>query len=263
MCLLLLAFKQHPKYPLVIAANREEYYARPTRAAHFWEDAPQVLAGRDLLQGGTWLGITRSGRFAALTNFRDPETKHDDRPSRGYIVSEFLTGNETPEKYLRGVAARADQYNGFSVVVGHVDTLYYYSNREHDLRRLDPGIYGLSNHVLDTPWPKVVGGKQLLTRLLTESDDLPAQDLFALLADCVPAPDSALPETGVGLGAERWLSPIFVSGTDYGTRSSTVLKIDVANTVTFIERTFERKPDSYETVEHDFQIAVGRSAQML
>jgi hypothetical protein len=154
-----LSLGQHRKYPLVVAANRDELLARPTQAAGFWQDAPQLLAGRDLSQGGTWLGITRDGRFAALTNFRDPPAKRPDRPSRGYLISAFLQGSDTPSAYVTGLAARAHEYNGFSLIVGHGGEFYYYANREREPRALAPGLYGLSNHLLDTPWPKVVRGK--------------------------------------------------------------------------------------------------------
>lgn len=254
MCVLLLSLGQHPKYPLVVAANRDEFLARPTQAAGFWQDAPQILAGRDLLQGGTWLGITRNGRFAALTNFRDPPTKRDDRPSRGHLISAFLRGNETPTAYVGRLATQAHEYNGFSLIVGHGVEFCYYANLEPEPRTLAPGLYGLSNHLLDTPWPKVVRGKQALANVMSADKGPDAERLFAILADRAPADEAELPDTGVGRERELWLSPLFVSGPEYGTRSSTVLWIDNDGDVTFIERTFQGDPERYSTVEHRFRL---------
>lgn len=254
MCVLLLSLGQHPKYPLVVAANRDEFLARPTQAAGFWQDAPQILAGRDLLQGGTWLGITRNGRFAALTNFRDPPAKRDDRPSRGHLISAFLRGNETPTAYVGRLATQAHEYNGFSLIVGHGVEFCYYANLEPEPRMLAPGLYGLSNHLLDTPWPKVVRGKQALANVISADKGPDAERLFAILADRAPADEAELPDTGVGRERELWLSPLFVSGPEYGTRSSTVLWIDNDGNVTFIERTFQGDPERYSTVEYRFRL---------
>jgi len=256
MCLLLLAFRQHPRYRLVIGANRDEFYDRPTSAAGFWVDAPGVLAGRDLREGGTWLGITREGRFAALTNFRDSgSTRCSGRPSRGHLVSRFLLGDQPPDAYLVRLARDADQYNGFSLITGSGDALCYYSNREDGVRVLPPGVYGLSNHLLDTPWPKVTRGKRVMTELLAEADRLVPQALFDLLADRSVAGDQELPATGVGIDQERWLSSLFVSSTVYGTRSSTVVLLDRQGEVTFVERTFNRDPDSFTTEAHTFRLS--------
>ncbi|MFQ5935099.1 MAG: NRDE family protein, partial [Acidiferrobacterales bacterium] len=254
MCILLLSYGQHPNYPLVVAANREEAYARPTKTAAFWEDTPDVLAGRDLLAGGTWLGITRHGRFAALTNFRDPDLNLPDRPSRGRLVSDFLISNEAPVAYLSQVAQHADQYNGFSLIVGHGDICGYYSNRGHEVRALSPGLYGLSNSLLDEPWPKVTRGKQALSAVLSGDADVRPESLFALLADRTVADDVELPSTGVDIEHERVLSPLFVSTPSYGTRSSTVILLDRESTVTFIERSFDGDPERYTTVSYRFHL---------
>lgn len=254
MCVLLLSFGQHRQYPLVVAANRDEFLQRPTRAAAFWQDAPQVLAGRDLSQGGTWLGITRDGRFAALTNFRDPPAKRADRPSRGHLVSQFLCGDDTPAAYVAELAARAQHYNGFSLIVGHGGEFCYYANLEREPRALSPGLYGLSNHLLDTPWPKVVRGKQALAQLMSAGTGPEAESLFTILADRIPANEAELPDTGVGQERELWLSPLFITGSDYGTRSSTVLWIDGDGEVTFIERTYNGEPQRYSAVEHRFRL---------
>ena len=171
MCLLLLALHSHPDYKLVIAANRDEYYERPTATAAFWEDAPGLLAGRDLRAGGTWLGITTEGRIAAITNFRAPGSEKSRAPSRGNLVSDFLLGRDSPGDYLSGLEKQAHQYNGFNLIVGRTDELYWYSNRGGQSRSLSPGIYGVSNSLLDTPWPKVTQGKLAMKRLLTGGKD--------------------------------------------------------------------------------------------
>jgi len=255
MCVLLLSFGQHPRYRIVAGANRDEFYDRPTSPAAFWGDEPEVLAGRDLRQGGTWLGVTRRGRFAALTNFRDPQSNRPGRSSRGHLVSGFLLGDEQPDAYLVKVAEHAHDYNGFSVMVSHRDALCYYSNRENEVRSLPPGVYALSNHLLDTPWPKVTRGKRAFAELLSEADDLDPEALLALLSDRTAANDAELPGTGIDLEGERLLSSLFVSGGVYGTRSSTVLLIGRRGEVTFVERTFGRDADGFTTVAHTFRMS--------
>ncbi len=259
MCILLLSIRQHPEYPLIVAANRDEFYARPTAAAAFWDDAPRVLAGRDLEHGGTWLGITRQGRFAALTNFRDAHSNRRDRPSRGHLVSNFLLDDEPADTYLAKIAEHGQQYNGFSLIVGQADALFYYSNREQQVRSLTAGIYGLSNDLLNTPWPKVTRGKQGIGELLSETDGPTPEALFATLADGAIAEDAVLPDTGIGLERERQLSPLFITGAEYGTRSSTVLLIDKKGEVSFFERTFQRNHHNYTAVAYTFRVGTDRS----
>jgi uncharacterized protein with NRDE domain len=254
MCLLLLALHPDSDYKLVIAANRDEYYDRLTHPAAFWEDAPGLLAGRDLRAGGTWLGITTGGRIAAITNYRDPTSNKSPAPSRGELVSNFLLGQESPLDCLGGLMKKAHQYNGFNLIVGKIDELYWYSNRGGKACTLSPGIYGLSNSLLDTPWPKVAQGKLAMKRILSEGRDALHEALFHVLLDrCIPD-DKRLPDTGVGLEWERILSPIFIMSPSYGTRSSTVLSIDHSNRVTFIERTFDSDPDHATPVKYEFQI---------
>ena len=220
MCLILVAWRVHPVYPLVVAANRDEFFARPTAPADFWADAPQVLAGRDLDAGGTWMGVTRSGRFAALTNFRDPAQMRSGVPSRGALVADFLTGDAAPGDYLERIADHGRRCNGYNLLVGDGASLWWASNMGGEPRRLPPGVYGVSNHLLDTPWPKVGAGK---TALASALDGLPGDDaLFDLLRDDGIHPDEHLPQTGVPLEWERLLSSAFVRSPGYGTRSSTV-----------------------------------------
>ena len=237
MCLILAAWQAHPQYPLVIAANRDEFFARPTRSATFWPEVPNLLAGRDLSAGGTWLGITRGGRFAALTNFRDPLQEKLTDTSRGSLVTGFLQGTAKALDYLADVKLIGDRYNGFNLLVCDGKTMACYNNIEHQTRVLPPGIHGLSNHVINTPWPKVTAATRALEMSL---QDLPDTDgLFNFLRDDTLANDADLPSTGVSLEWERRLSAIFVRATKdsaYGTRSSIVLVTDRNNEVFLDEK---------------------------
>ncbi|MEI7671074.1 MAG: NRDE family protein [Deltaproteobacteria bacterium] len=253
MCLILFAWKVHPNFPLVLAANRDEFHERPSAPADFWDATPDLLAGRDLRDGGTWLGITRRGGVAALTNFRDPASLKTGAPSRGMLVSDYLRGRENPKVYLERIAPEAARFNGFNLLVGNPDELFCFSNRGAR-EELKPGIYGLSNHLLDTPWPKVAQGKRALEALLQEEKELPPEALFTLLADRTQAPDECLPETGIGLEWERLLSPLFIESPAYGTRSSTVLLLDRNGGVTFIERVFAAAADPWMTARFTFRI---------
>lgn len=254
MCLILLAFKKHPLFRLIIAANRDEYYERPSAPPGFWEDAPEVLAGRDLRAGGTWLGITRKGRIAAITNYRDPASTKKNAPSRGRLVSDFLMGNEAPDEYLRRVSEQGDAFNGFNLVVGEGEDIRWYSNRGGRVIALRPGLYGISNRLLDTPWPKVERGKQQMEDLLRREAGPSPEELFQVLQDRTVPCDDRLPDTGVGLEWERMLSPSFVSSPIYGTRSSTLIFVEASDRVTFLDRTFNSHPDPLSTTEFRFQI---------
>lgn len=238
MCLINFHFQDHPNYRLIVAANRDEFYERPTAPAHFWEDKPYLLAGRDLSQRGTWLGITKNGRFAALTNYRDPSEQKKDFRSRGGIVTDFLDSNMTAAEFLNSLQQKRTEYAGFNVIVGTADELFYYSNVENEVKKIVPGTHGLCNHFLDTPWPKVVKGKMSLQKLVEQKRIIQPDDLFDLLQDAEPFPDEQLPDTGVGEQLERVLSPLFIKSEGYGTRSSTVLLIDHENNTTFVERTY-------------------------
>lgn len=240
MCLILLSYDEHADYALVVAANRDEFYGRPTAPAAFWDDAPHVLAGRDLEAGGTWMGMTRSGRWAAVTNYRDRGAHKEAAPSRGRLVADYLQQGTAPAAYLNQLVPEADRYNGFNLLVGTPGDLGYYSNRDGAVRMLTPGLYGLSNHLLDTGWPKVERGRKQLRRLL-EAGDVTADRLLDLLHDTTAPADEKLPDTGIGVAGERLLSPMFIESERYGTRSSTVLIVDRAGHVTFAERTYDRE----------------------
>jgi uncharacterized protein with NRDE domain len=253
MCIIFLAWQRHPEYRLVVAANRDEFHARPTAPAGFWEDAPQLLAGRDLEGGGTWLGLTRAGRFAALTNYRRGDGKFADAPTRGRLVSDYLLSDDAPGAYLQSVAERAGAYNGFNLLVGDAESLHWFSTHGDEPRRLAPGIYGVSNDLLDTPWPKVARGKRGFETLI-DARDIDPRAMFDLLTDREVAVDEHLPDTGIGLARERVLSPIFITAGDYGTRSSTVLLVRSDGQVAFHERTHAPGSDATGTLTYTFRI---------
>lgn len=245
MCLILLAWQVHDDFPLVVAANRDEYFDRPTAAARFWQaqNHPDLLAGQDLQAGGTWLGITRSGRFAALTNYREPENRQtaSPNPSRGRLVADFLCSDLSAEAYLDGLQSNAADYRAFNLLCGTLhDGLWHFANRgeaaTRQQQRLAPGIYGLSNNLLDVPWPKVAQGKSDLAQALKALPD--ERPLFDLLRDDRLHEDERLPRTGVSLEWERTLSAAFVRAPHYGTRSSTVLKLNRQGFISFDEQTW-------------------------
>lgn len=238
MCLILFALDVHPGYPLVVAANRDEAYARATSAAAFWNDHPSIYAGRDLEQGGTWLGVTRDGRFAAITNYRQGIRNAPAERSRGELTRDFLAGKDSAAAYLPGVEKRAAAYNGFSLLVGDPGGLWFFSNRGGVAQQVAPGVHGLSNHLLDEPWPKVRRGIAELRTLLAADETTLVDRLFELLADRAPAPEEFLPATGITRERERALSASFIASEKYGTRASTVLLIASDGQVLFRERSF-------------------------
>jgi uncharacterized protein with NRDE domain len=250
VCLALLAVDIHPRYRLIIGANRDEFYDRPTAPAARWDDAPEVLAGRDLKAGGTWLGVTAAGRMGLVTNYREGQRPPAGAPSRGRLVADFLTGDEAPQRYVQRIAAAAAGYPGYNLILGDASTLVYQSNRGGAPRVLDAGVYGLSNHLLDTPWPKVARSKAGLTRLLERDGEALAEGLLELLADhCRPA-DDELPDTGVGLDWERLLGSAFIASETYGTRSSSVVLVERAGPVTFVEQAYGPNGARLERVQH-------------
>ena len=235
MCLIAIAWQARRGLPLLVAANRDEWRERPTKAAHWWPERPELLAGRDLQAGGTWMGVTRGGRFAAVTNFRDPSDKRSTARSRGTLVTEFLVGNDTPARFLSNLSARAHEYNGFNLMVGDGASLFYFGSREGQPRAIEPGIHAISNHLLDEPWPKVVAAQVAMDEALTAVDPVPP--LFTMLSDSAVPSDEDLPKTGVGVEWERRLAAALITGDDYGTRASTVLAITGHGEVLFEERT--------------------------
>lgn len=234
MCLILFAWRPGHALPLVVAANRDEFHARPSLPLAHWEEAPGVYAGRDLEAGGTWMGVGPDGRFAALTNIRDPGQPIGPR-SRGELVAGFLRGTAAPADYLADVAARTGEYSGFNLLVGDARGLHYLHAGQPRPRSLKAGVYGLCNAALDTPWPKLLRARQGLAERL---DDPRPERLLELLADRTPAADAQLPDTGVGLDTERLLSSVFITSVHYGTRASSVLLGHADGRREFLERRF-------------------------
>ena len=237
MCVLFIAHRFHPRHSLIVLANRDEFYDRPTAAAARWTDHPQVTAGRDLVGGGTWLGIADGGRFAAVTNYRDP-SRPEGTVSRGRLVADYLISDMEPAAYIQEVALNRNEYSGFNLIVGSADELFYFSNAgPQPPERLEPGVYGLSNHLLNTPWPKVSNGLAAFEGLISK-EEFSREQGFALLADVTLAADPDLPDTGVGIERERILSPIFIRTPVYGTRSSTIVASDLEGNLELNERVF-------------------------
>jgi len=227
MCLAVLALRSIPGVPVLVAANRDEFHARPTAPAARWPGEPAIHSGRDLRAGGTWMGATQDNRFALVTNYREPGRNRADAPSRGALVEGWLRSTDTAGEYLARLHAEGERYNGFNLIVGDAGRAWYYGNRGGAPRELPAGIHGLSNHLLDTPWPKLVRVRQAFGRLIAQAGPgLPAtRALHAMLHDRTPAADAELPRTGLSLERERMLGSPFIVSPDYGTRASTVLAL--------------------------------------
>lgn len=238
VCLILLAHRAHPAFPLVLAANRDEFFARPTLPAAAWAEAPAIFGGRDLDKGGSWLAVSNRNRLAAVTNVRDGTRRKTGTRSRGLLVNDFVLSGLAPVVFLEGVHAARDAYDGFNLLVADESGLFHYANVSGKITAVEPGIHGLSNDLLDTPWPKVERGKAELASLLAEPRDRLVDGLFRVLEDTRPPPDDALPHTGVSLEWERLLATAFISTAGYGTRASTVVLVQRSGEVTFIERNF-------------------------
>ncbi|MFC7287156.1 NRDE family protein [Herminiimonas glaciei] len=238
MCLIVFAWHVIPDMPLIAAGNRDEFYDRPAKPADWWEDYPQIYAGRDLQGGGTWIGVTRDGRFAALTNIRAPSEMRDDAPSRGALVTNFLAGTMSPDEYIAELKTHQQDYNGFNLLIGDSKQLVWFSNRgdgdERNGKALGPGIYGLSNSLLDCAWPKVVRTKAQFASLLCQG--APEDAYFEMLTDTTCASDCRLPKTGVSIERERLLSAVCIESPDYGTRVSTLVKLNGGAQPVLIER---------------------------
>ena len=251
MCLALVALDAHPKYRCVIAANRDEFHARASETAHWWDD--RILAGRDLVAGGTWFGLTRAGRWALITNFREGIPRDPYAPSRGDLVIRMLRDAASPLRSGAAILPDAGRYHGFILIVGDGLDAAFASNRASGALALGAGVHGLSNHLLDTPWPKLLRSKSRLSAWL-DNDDPPIDAAFALLADREPASDDVLPATGVSPQWERLLSSPFIVSADYGTRSSTLLLIARDGNVRFVERSFDAAGHATAEAAFDFRI---------
>ncbi len=258
MCLVVVALDAHPRLALVVAANRDEYHARAAIPAHWGDTAPfaGILAGRDHLAGGTWLGVRRDGRWALVTNVRDGRRNDPTAPSRGGLVPALLNAAAAPATALPSLMLDADRYNGFNVLAGDAGSATWASNRASETRVLEPGVHGLSNALLDTPWPKLTRTKDaVINWVASGSDDL--APIIDALADRTVAPDAALPATGVPLAWERMLSPPFIVGENYGTRCSTVLTVSRSGEARLVERSFDARGDPTGDVEFEFEISRG------
>ncbi len=255
MCLAVIALDVHPRYALVLAANRDEFHARPAQAAHWWNDAgvPPILAGRDLAQGGTWLGVTRAGRWAFVTNVREPGRFDPDAPSRGALVPALLRDARSPADALAAVVAAAQRYNGFNVVAGDASAAAFGSNRADGVIALTPGIHGVSNAGLNTPWPKLVRAKDGIAAWVASGDD-DLTRLWTVLADRVSAADDELPQTGITRERERLLSSPFIVSETYGTRCSTLVALTRTGEVEFVERSFDPQGSACGEVAYGYAL---------
>jgi uncharacterized protein with NRDE domain len=254
MCLIFISLNNHPDYKLIVAGNRDEFYKRKTSPAHFWDDHPHIVAGRDLEAGGTWLGMSKNGKISMVTNYRDLRNLKQVAPSRGHLVSEYLLNGDQPGEYLNNVARKGSAYNGFNLIAGWPDELHYYSNYKAGVERIPEGVHGLSNHLLNTPWPKVERGIQKF-RAIVQSPGIDPEKLLDALYDDQVAGDSQLPDTGVGLEWERMLSPMFIKSPDYGSRCSTVILVDRNNEVLFSERVYDLQ--TFENTTQTFEFTIG------
>ena len=251
MCLILFAYRQHVDYPFVVIANRDEYYARPTRHAQWWDDA-DIFAGRDLEAGGTWLGVNRHGHFAAVTNVREPGSMQAGKKSRGELTRGYLSATQTAEEYLQQLTPHDQDYAGFNLLLADQRGLWFYSNRNHGIKRIQPGIYGISNGGFDESWPKLSSGKIELATLLAGNID--ETELMAILTDHQTAEDHELPTTGVSLDIERLLSSRFIRSPEYGTRACSVVTIDANNQVRFSEQNYTDAEHSGVLIQETFDV---------
>lgn len=243
MCLIVFAWRPAHALPLIVAANRDEFYDRPSLPIGHWQDAPQVVAGLDLQAGGTWMGLTEQGRFAALTNIRDPSIATGSR-SRGELPARFLCGELSPEAYLTELTGHLEHYSGFNLLVGDRHELWYLNSLEAEPRPLSAGVYGMSNAAMDTPWPKLRRARSAFQDCLEATD---ADTLLHLLSDSQPAEDADLPSTGVSRELEKLLSSVFIRSPDYGTRVSTVVIRRADGSAQIVERSFGAQGPTGET----------------
>lgn len=256
MCLIVFGWNAHPKYKLILAANRDEFYNRPTAPAGFWKDQPEILGGRDLKAGGSWLTVSKKGKIAAVTNYRHVTNQKATATSRGEIPVNFLKGGKSPEEYIKSLHADREKYNGFNALIGDRDNLAHYSNYEGKLNVIEPGIHGLSNALLNTQWPKVELAKMRLKHLM--DNQFNHDDLLEMMADNQTAEDAKLPDTGVAYQWEKALSAMHIKTENYGTCCSTVITMDHLGKIAFTEKTYPIGPignPAEKLIEYSFNIA--------
>lgn len=252
MCLIFLSYKQNKEYPLIVLANRDEFYKRPTQPAHYWVENSNILAGKDLEGGGTWMGITKNGYMSMLTNYRDIANIKSNAPTRGKLVSDYLQGEFSPKEYLLALSKTGSNYNGYSLITGSFDDPWYYSNYGNKVAQLGTGLYGLSNALLDSKWPKIETGKSALAPLLTK-EKIDKEALFALMTNPDLAENDQLPETGLPIEKERAISSRFINIEGYGTRCTTLIIVDKNGNVDFTERQYENGVVTGEEHKFNFQ----------
>lgn len=239
MCLIALAYGVHDQYPLITIANRDEFHRRPTSHLSVWVDKPNIIAGRDLEQGGTWMGVSKNGRWSAVTNFREVEKLPQEIEflSRGNLPTDFLDGGWTSLEYLSGLASAKQSYRGFNLLVYDGETLAYFSNRNEDIKVLAPGVYTLSNHLLDTAWPKTEKVRHALQELIAQ-DAVTPENLSVIFSNKESVTEEELPDTGVGPELERFLAPCFILGEDYGTRNTTSIMFHQQGSIEITEESW-------------------------
>lgn len=253
MCLITFAYRAHPRYSLILAANRDEFFQRPSTPVQYWEDYPDILAGRDQEQGGTWLGLNKLGQFATVTNFRNGRDRRTDLRSRGHLTARYLQDSTTAQAYLQALQPTQQSYGAFNLLLGDQDGLHYLSNRSNaEATRLKPGVYGLSNALLDTPWPKLQHVKEGLRDLIAQPQ-LSPEDLLSLMQDTTPVADTQLPDTGISLEWERLLSTCFIRSASYGTRAISLLLQQPDGTTEFWEHSFTEH-EAGETRRYTLQL---------
>ena len=238
MCLILFAYKQHPKYPLILVANRDEFYPRPTAQADWWKEYPTMLAGKDIKGNGSWLGMSKDGKFAALTNFRDGMNLKQNAPTRGKLVTNYLVNPVESESYLQEIAKTGELYNGYNLLTFDGEDIWHYSNMSNDITHIEPGVHGLSNALLNSDWPKVHRAKAKLAALVDVNKDFSIEAGFQMMLDSEQAADEDLPQTGVPYDWEKKLSSMCIRTETYGTRCSTVVLWGADGTVHFEERSY-------------------------
>lgn len=253
MCLILFGKNADPNFEFVLAANRDEFLERPTASLEFWQDNPNIISGLDLKAGGTWLGMHKNGKMAAITNYREPASIKPNAPSRGALTRSYLENTQSAEEYLHALQSRAHLYNGFNLLLKDDVGVFHYSNVSDIITPVKDGIHGLSNHLLDTPWPKVQKGKKELDTL-TKGNNMDDEQLFQLLYDSDFADNNDLPDTGIPQELEQKLSAKFIKMPEYGTRCSSIIKISRNKSVHFTERTFDTNGQPIQTKTFEWSL---------
>ena len=253
MCLIFLSYNQHPKYSFIAVANRDEFFERPAKQLDSWKEHPDIIAGKDLQEGGTWLGVSKTGHFSMLTNYRDMHNIKANAPSRGKLVLDYLISKINPADYLEALFSSASMYNGYNILLGTFNDPWYYSNQNDKIVQLGTGSYGLSNALLDTGWAKVNQGKKAFNRIL-EDEQLDTEALFSMMQSETLAQDDELPDTGIGYEKEKLLSSMFIKMPGYGTRNTTLILKDREQNVSIEERTFDSEANQKSTANFTFKV---------